>query len=188
MVTLVSVFYNIASALQRKCFLYFVVPHDFCFSENITCKIGWNLGQNNLHAFVSIPLLVDNLMLKWLQFFFHCWITIWWWVNAKGVRRGVEKRAFPPLEIGAKNQNFFLNLKWAAIFRVLHLIVAMTVYLPVYHTDNHTAQESGSLFWCHAMMRLQFARALSFACRGRLRTLLADCSTVRLYCVTITRQ
>jgi len=37
-------------------------------------------------------------------------------------------------------------------------------------------------------MRLQFARALSFACRGRLRTLLADCSTDGLYCATITRQ
>jgi len=64
----------------------------------------------------------------------------------------------------------------------------MTVYLPVYDIDNHTAQKPGSLFWCHAMMRLQFARALFFACRGRLRTLLANCSTVDLYCATITRQ
>jgi len=64
----------------------------------------------------------------------------------------------------------------------------MTVYLSVYDTDNHTAQESSSLFWCHAVMRLQFARALSFACRGRLCTLLADCSTVGLYCATTTRQ
>ena len=97
-----------------------------------------------------------------------------------GVRRG-SKRAFAPLEIGTKNQNFFGNMKLEAHFRVIHLIVAMTVSLPVYDTDNHTAQELDSLFWCHAVVRLQFARALCFACRGRLRTLLADCSTVGLY-------
>jgi len=33
-----------------------------------------------------------------------------------------------------------------------------------------------------------FARVRSFACRGRLRNLLADCCTLGLYCVTITRQ
>jgi len=64
----------------------------------------------------------------------------------------------------------------------------MTVDLSVYDTDNHAAQEPGSMFWCHAMIILQFGRALSFACRGRLRTLLADCSAVGLYCATITRQ
>jgi len=94
----------------------------------------------------------------------------------------------PPLEIETKDQNFFENMKLAANFRVIHLIIAMTVYLSVYDTDNHTAQEPDSLFWCHAMMRLQFARTLSFACRRTLRTLLADCSTVGLYCATITLQ
>ena len=43
-------------------------------------------------------------------------------------------------------------------------------------------------FFKHAMMRLQFAHVRCFACRGRLRNLLADCSTVGLCCVTITRQ
>jgi len=105
-----------------------------------------------------------------------------------GVRRGGKMGICHPLEIATKNKNVFENLKLAANFRAIHLIVVMTVYLPVYDIDNHTAQEPGSLFWCHAMMRLQFARALSFACRGRLRTLLEDCSTVGLYCATITRQ
>jgi len=54
--------------------------------------------------------------------------------------------------------------------------------------DTDTAQEPGSLFWCHAMMSLQFAHVRSFACRGRLQNLLADCSTIGLYCVKITRQ
>jgi len=75
-------------------------------------------------------------------------------VRRMGVRRVGAKRAFAPLEIGTKNQNVFENLKLAVNFRVIHLIVAMTVYLPVYGTDNHTAQEPGSLFWCHAMMIL----------------------------------
>jgi len=64
----------------------------------------------------------------------------------------------------------------------------MTIYLPIYDIDNHTAQEQDSLFWCHAVMRLQFARALSFACRSRLQILLGDYSTVGLYCTTITQQ
>jgi len=32
---------------------------------------------------------------------------------------------------------------------------------------THTAQEPGSLFWCHAVMRLQITRARSLACRSR---------------------
>jgi len=39
--------------------------------------------------------------------------------------------------------------------------------------DTDTAQEPGSQFWCHAMMRLQFAHVRSFAFRGRLRNLSA---------------
>jgi len=58
---------------------------------------------------------------------------------------------------------------------------ATTVYVPVY--DTHTAQEPGSLFWCDAVMGLQFTHVCSFACRGRLWNLRADCSTVGLYCV-----
>jgi len=45
-----------------------------------------------------------------------------------GVRREGAKRAFPHLEIGPKNQNFLENLKSAAQFRLINLILAMTVY------------------------------------------------------------
>jgi len=37
-------------------------------------------------------------------------------------------------------------------------------------------------------MSLQFTHVLSFACRGGLRKSRTDCSTVGLYCVTITWQ
>jgi len=36
-----------------------------------------------------------------------------------------------PLKIGTRNQQFLENLKLAANFRLIHLIVATTVYLPV---------------------------------------------------------
>jgi len=49
------------------------------------------------------------------------------WVSAGG-----EKRAFT-LEIGTKNQRFLENLTLAAESRSIHLIVAMTVYMPVGH-------------------------------------------------------
>jgi len=39
----------------------------------------------------------------------------------------------------------------------------MTVYLLV----GHTAQEPGSLFWCHAVMSLQFTHVRYFTCSGR---------------------
>jgi len=41
------------------------------------------------------------------------------------------KRAFALMEIGTKNQKFIENLKLATKSRLIHLIVAMTVYLPV---------------------------------------------------------
>jgi len=40
----------------------------------------------------------------------------------------------------------------------------------------------------YAMMILQFANVRSFACRSRLRNLLADCFHVGICCVSITRQ
>jgi len=46
------------------------------------------------------------------------------------VRRG-GTGICPSLEIGTKNQKFLERLKLAAKFRLIHLIVAMTVYLPV---------------------------------------------------------
>ena len=46
----------------------------------------------------------------------------------------------------------------------------------------------GSLFWCHAWMRLSFTHVRSFACRVWLRNLLTDCSAVGLHCVKIILQ
>ena len=50
------------------------------------------------------------------------------------------------------------------------------------------SEKPGSLFWFHAVMSLQFTHVPSFACIGRLRNLRADCSTIGLYCETITLQ
>jgi len=49
-----------------------------------------------------------------------------------GVGRGVAIREFAPLEIGTKNHKFLENMKLVAKFRLIHLIVAMTVYFPVW--------------------------------------------------------
>ena len=90
------------------------------------------------------------------------------WASAGGA-----KRTFSPyLEIGIKNQNFLENLTSA--------------YLCRYGT--RTAQDSGSMFWCHAMVISHFTHVRSFACRGRLSNLWANCFTVGVYCLTITWQ
>ena len=47
-----------------------------------------------------------------------------------GVRTG-DKSGISPLEIGTKNQKFLENLKSAAEFRLIHLILAMPVYLKI---------------------------------------------------------
>ena len=46
------------------------------------------------------------------------------WASAGGA-----KRAFSPMEIGPKSQNFLENLKSAAQFRLINLILVMAVYL-----------------------------------------------------------
>jgi len=50
------------------------------------------------------------------------------WASAGG---GGKTGICPTLEIGTKNQDFVENLKLAAKFRLIHLLVAITVYLPV---------------------------------------------------------
>jgi len=52
---------------------------------------------------------------------------------------GGAKRAFPPLEVRTKTK-IFENLKLEANFRVIRLIVAITVCLPVYDFDIRTAK------------------------------------------------
>jgi len=51
----------------------------------------------------------------------------------------------------------------------MSLIPAIAVYLYVWHT----AQEVGSLFWCHEVVSLQFTHVRYFACRCRLQKLLS---------------
>ena len=100
-----------------------------------------------------------------------------------GVRKE-RKWAFPPIEIWSKNQKRLENLKTAVQFRLISWILAIAVYLSVWHT----AQEVGSLFWCLEVMSLQFTHVRYFACRYRLQSLWADFSIVTLCCVTITWQ
>jgi len=49
-----------------------------------------------------------------------------------------------------------------------------------------TTQEPGSLLLCHEVISLQFTHCRSSTYRSRLRNLRAHCSTVGLFCVTIT--
>jgi len=48
----------------------------------------------------------------------------------------------------------------------------------VYRHGTHTAQEPVSLFWCDAVMSLQFIHVHSFVCRPTLPYLRAHCSIV----------
>jgi len=110
-----------------------------------------------------------------------------------GVRRGA-KRAFSPLEIETKNENFLEKLKLAAQFRSVYLILEMAVYVPVWHSHCTQARFivlvlcTVMMLWCYAVMSLQVTPVRSYACRGRWSNLRAVCSTVGLYCVTTTWQ
>jgi len=58
-------------------------------------------------------------------------------------------------------------------------------------TTQNTLIKWKSDFWTYTTWpvgRAGLAHVRSFACRGRLRNLLADCCTLGLFCVTITRQ
>ena len=108
-------------------------------------------------------------------------------VVTMGVRKGDKTGICPPpgkwdweLKISRKPEDSSLILiNWCNSCNDT-LFATMTL-------TQHKNQ-SGSPFWCHAGMRLQFTHVRSFACKGRLPNLLADCSTVGLYCVTITWQ
>jgi len=54
-----------------------------------------------------------------------------------GVRRG-KKRAFPPKEIA----KIFKNIKLAAQFRLIDLVLAMAVYFPVCHSHRTEARST----------------------------------------------
>ena len=93
-----------------------------------------------------------------------------------------ENEHLLPLEIGTKNQNCIENLTSAAQFLLIDLSISMTVYLPLWRSICTWGRfavlvsRSGEFAGC------------AFVCRGRLRNLRADCSTVGLYGGTITWQ
>ena len=134
--------------------------------------------QNYFHN-IQVPCYCCVTWYETRTTFFASLFSLETWASAGG-KTGI----CPPLEIGTKNQKFLEHLKLAAKFRLLHFIVAMTVYLPAWHRHCTRAWFT-VLPWCQTVMRLQFAHVQSFVCRGRLRILLVNCSTVGLYCVTI---
>ena len=57
------------------------------------------------------------------------------------------QNGFPPSEIGTKNQKVLENLRSASRFQLLDLILAITLYLPVWH--SHCTKASFTvLVWC----------------------------------------
>jgi len=91
------------------------------------------------------------------------------------------------MEIGIKNQIFLeKNWSWHPKFRLIDLILAMTVFFASIKLTLHKSQvHSYSVI---AVMSLQFTHIPSFAYIGGLWKSRADCSTVGLYCVTILLQ
>jgi len=77
--------------------------------------------------------------------FFASLFSLETWASAGG-KTGI----CPPLEIGTKNQKFLEHLKLAAKFRLLHFIVAMTVYLPAWHRHCTRAWFT-VLPWCQTV-------------------------------------
>jgi len=80
----------------------------------------------------------------------------------------------PPLEIGPKNQNFLENMKSASQFRIIDLILAMTLYLPV--RQSHCTR---------ARFTVLVSCSSELAGSNAWPNLGADSSAVGLYCVTI---
>jgi len=56
--------------------------------------------------------------------------NLWYSTSEPWAPQG-ENEHFPPLEIGTKIQNFIENLTSTAQLRLIDLIIAMTVYLPL---------------------------------------------------------
>jgi len=71
------------------------------------------------------------------------------WTTFTGVRR-----AFSHLEIGAKNPKMLENLKSASRFRLIYLILAITLYLPALTLHKSQLHCSGVMQWraCSSLM------------------------------------
>jgi len=57
-----------------------------------------------------------------------------WYVKTTGIGRWVKTGICSSLQRRYKNQNFLENLTSAAQFRVIDFFLAMTVYLPIWHS------------------------------------------------------
>ena len=71
------------------------------------------------------------------------------------VRKEGKTGVFPPLNL-AEKLKIFRKSEDSSSISIISIILAVAVYLPVWHT----AQELGSLFWCHAVVSLQFTHVL----------------------------
>jgi len=99
-------------------------------------------------------------------------------------RAGEAKRPFVPrLEIRIKNQIFLERPEVGIIIPINWFDSCNESF---FRHETHTTQESGSQLQCHAVRSLQVIHVPFFGCRGELRKLRADFSTVGLYCVTTT--
>ena len=100
-----------------------------------------------------------------------------------GVRRG--EWTFTPLEIGTTRQIYLENLKSEAWFQIVGLILAMAVYLVVWHSHCTRARFT-VLVSCSGEFAVHSCPL--FFCSGRLQNWQEYCFIVGLYCVTITWQ
>jgi len=76
-------------------------------------------------------------------------------------------------------------MKSASQFRLIDIFLVMTVSLPIWNS-HCTRVRFTVLVSCSDELAVHYVP--SFACRGGLRKSRADCSTVALYCVTVTWQ
>jgi len=103
--------------------------------------------------------------------------------DCMGVRR-VGKCPFPPWKLGSRTKFIPKNLSRHHRFRLIDLILAMTVFLPVWNSHctrvrfTVTVSCSDGLA-VHSCLFLCLQRWVVKVARG------ADCSAVGLYCVTI---
>ena len=114
-------------------------------------------------------------------------VCLWLFPNKliMGVRIAGGKRAFAPLAIGTKKQIFLENLNSEAHFRWIDLILALTVYLPVWHS-LHKSQDHYS---CNACCdELEVHSSPLFFLQSQVAKLASGFFIVGLYCVTLTWQ
>ena len=102
-----------------------------------------------------------------------------------GRPQGGAKRALPPLEIGTKSQKFIEKLKLAAKLRLIHLIFAMTVYLAIWHLH---CQRAGFTVLVSRSDEIAVCSCPLLHLKRQVAKLASGCSTVGIYCVTLTRQ